>query len=386
MLKEKFKEQVIMSSVADFHVATFYSEGPPHDKGLALRQPYELLRSAFKGWCRRFHGYSLRRVRKLVLHDGTAGAVYTKEFSSVAGYLRYPNTGYNAIGFGAFKPFIVLHLLEQVLRPGQLLLFMDCNVLKHWNLAAYPQLAAETTRWFLDVHGNEGVAQPRENPATRHVHICSKIALDAAEGACGHKDLASLPSPHSNRIAIRAGTQAAHLMRLWLNATQREDEYLPSSTRPGGRWHTPEQCSFGLIDGCRHGPSFLWFEYFFTPLHARWFGSGAAPAHRSSTALLPMREETLHVARARTPPHAIAIDHRWGKALTTVSAALARSGTGSAVVHSSLNAKQTALQRRVDACLVFPRHAMRCPGVIYQANSSHWNFAGLERPFVARPL
>ena len=24
-----------MSSVADFHVATFYSEGPPHDKGLA---------------------------------------------------------------------------------------------------------------------------------------------------------------------------------------------------------------------------------------------------------------------------------------------------------------------------------------------------------------
>lgn len=106
---------------------------------------------------------------------------------------------------------------------------------------------------------------PRENPSTTHLHICSRRALDAAEADCGGADLASLPSPHSNRIAVRHTREAIGLMRQWLNATQHEARYLPSATRPGGRWHTPEQCSFGLIDACRHGKDEVWFEYFCAP-------------------------------------------------------------------------------------------------------------------------
>ena len=101
-----------------FHVATVYSEGPPHDKGLSLRAPHNLLRATFSSWCDAFHGYSIRRVRKLQLSDGTRGTTYTKEFSRVAGYLKYPNTGYNAIGFGAFKPFVILHVFETRMRDG----------------------------------------------------------------------------------------------------------------------------------------------------------------------------------------------------------------------------------------------------------------------------
>ena len=303
-----------VGGASGFHVATFYSEGPPHDKGLPLRRPFELLRAAFHGHCQSFHGYSLRRVRKAVLQDGTRGSDYTKEYSKVAGYLKYPNTGYNAIGFGAFKPFIILHVLER-LEPRALLLFMDTNVLKHWNLAAYAPLAGGTTAWFLDTYGREGVAMPRENPATRHVHICSARALEAAERSCVRadhagssgssgtittgsgsgsgagtgtsrrteaSDLAALPSPHSNRLAVRQQPTAVHFMhltltltltptltlkqvrkqpaaihfmRLWLNATRDEPTFLPSPVRQGGRWHTPEQCSFGLLDACRHGRS-----------------------------------------------------------------------------------------------------------------------------------
>jgi hypothetical protein len=144
----------------DFHVATFYTEGPPHDKGLSLRLSFELLRTAFEPWCASFHGYSVRRIRALSLRDGTPGRLYAKEFSPVSGHLNYPNTGYNTIGFGAFKPFIVLHVLEQ-LAVGDYLYFTDCNVLKHWNLQAFPNLAAITTRWLLAAYGHEDVASAR---------------------------------------------------------------------------------------------------------------------------------------------------------------------------------------------------------------------------------
>ena len=53
-------------------------------------------------------------------------------------------------------------------------------MLKHWNLAAYAPLAAETAAWLLREYGGAGVVMPRENPSTRHVHICSAAALDAA--------------------------------------------------------------------------------------------------------------------------------------------------------------------------------------------------------------
>jgi hypothetical protein len=116
------------SKAPGFHVATSYSEGPPYDHGLPLASSYQILRAAFVNSCEHFHGYSIRQIRSLLLADGvTLGADYTREFSAVAGYLRYPNTGYNTIGFGAFKPFVVLHVLERML-PNEVLLFMDCNV------------------------------------------------------------------------------------------------------------------------------------------------------------------------------------------------------------------------------------------------------------------
>lgn len=442
-------------------VATFYSEGPPHDKGLALSRQYQHLANAFAGHCDQFHGFSVRQVRSLHLKDGTRGANYVREYSAVAGYLRYPNTGYNTIGFGAFKPFIILYVLERLQEQGQLggdlaasnVLFMDCNVLKHWNLAAYAPLAAQTTEWLLRYYGKEGVAMPRENPSTRHEHICSDAALSGMESrwsaACGgavaegvpSTELAHLPSPHSNRLAVRAkDPEAAAFLRLWLAASHNESEYLPSPVRPGGRWHTPEQCSYGLIDACRHGRSELWFEYFFTPKHARLFNLVQRPLGGEAAAPIP-------VARTRTPPEHIAADHRWGQSLSAVAKVLklsarkplhrryaARDGRDASAVSAGSDAarsfgrvaageatsaagsmaladtrsSQTAsrvgedadeqqgdslLPREwstsgqvVDACLAFPRLARRCPGVLYRTNGTHWNFERLSRPFVARAL
>lgn len=404
-----------------FHVATFYSEGEPFDKGLALTKQHEHLKNAFQGHCSQFHSYSARRVRRLRLRDGTAGANYVKEYSAVAGYLKYPNTGYNTIGFGAFKPFIILHVLESLemwrreydgdpekRRRGTdaNLLFMDCNVLKHWNLVAYAPLAAQTTSWLLKYYGAEGVAMPRENPSTRHEHICSHNSLSGMEahwraGECrgaatsdattatrlvSAEDLGKTPSPHSNRIAVRIADPAAvTLLHLWLAASHNETEYLPSPVRAGGRWHTPEQCSFGLLDACRHGRSELWFEYFFTPRHARLFKPGSRP--QGSVAASPIA-----VARTRTPPHHIAANHVWGISLNAVADTLMRSAWREDAKTEEENAGSVlppgwrTSGNVVDACLAFPRLYMRCPGVHYKSNGTHWNFERLSRPFVARML
>ena len=77
-----------MERYAGFHVATFYSEGPPHDKGLALSRSFQLLKEAFLPFCKSFHGYSVRRIRSLVLADGTRGADYSREYSKVSGHLN----------------------------------------------------------------------------------------------------------------------------------------------------------------------------------------------------------------------------------------------------------------------------------------------------------
>ena len=366
------------SRYAHFHVATFYTEGPPHDKGLSLIPSYLLLKAAFEPWCASFDAYSVRRIRGEKLRDGTPGHLFAKEFSKVAGYLNYPNTGYNTIGFGAFKPFIILHVLER-LSEGEYLYFTDCNVLKHWNLQAFPNLAAQTTKWLLAAYGHEDVAMPRENPSMTHRYICSARALDAAEKSCGGIDLASMPSPHSNRIAIRNTAKAANLMRLWLNATQDEGTYLPAPTRKGGRWHTPEQCSFGLIDACRHGRDEVWFEYFYTRHHARLLDLGSYWGNSRRPALLRAREY-INVARTRSPTLTIEHDHRWGRSLDAVAKALPPEPEG-----------------LVDACLVFPRlndvrhtkHTdLQCPNVLYKrANDTTFVFAeSREKPFKARPL
>jgi hypothetical protein len=173
------------------------------------------------------------------------------------------------------------------------------QVMKHWNLAAFPSRAAQTARWLLNVYGREtGVVMPRENPSTKMFHICSDAALSAAEKGCGGVGLGELPSPHSNRFVVLKGRTAELRMRKWLDATRNETEYLPSPVRSGGRWHTPEQCSFGLIDAdCGvTGRSQLWFEYFFTVHHARPFFTEVRPGRAGSFVAIP-------VARSRNPPH-----------------------------------------------------------------------------------
>ena len=159
--------------------------------------------------------------------------------------------------------------------------------------------------------------------------------------------------------------------------------------RPGGRWHTPEQCSFGLIDACRHGRDDVWFEYFFTRHHARTLEGGSYWQGKRAQPLRTRSHEFIAVARTRSPTLVIPPpdeppEHRWRVSLQAVADALPVDAHGQP-------------PRLVDACLVFPRlndvrhtriSELQCPNVLYrQLNETHWLFEESRAlPFKARPL
>ena len=127
--------------------------------------------------------------------------------------------------------------------------------LTHPHLAlslALPHPAAATRGKAFD-----GVVMPCENGALQLRHVCSLRALRGARRRCGDKrggiPLESLPSTHSNRLVAVAGRPAERAFHSWMNAGRHIDDMLPSEMADKGRWHTPEQCVFGLIHACRDG-------------------------------------------------------------------------------------------------------------------------------------
>lgn len=343
------KRKVHILPNARFHVVSFFTEGRPHDAGLNLRPQHAKLRAELEPYCR-FHGFSARQLRALRLVDGTTGERAVPAYPAVAGH---PNAGLNAVGWGSFKPFVLLAVMERA-APGSVLLYVDSNVDKHWFLGAFGPLLHHTARWLLEVAGHEDVAMPRERASLTFAHTCSRAAIHGAEARCGGRRLAHLHSAQANRIAVRAGPRAALLLRLWLNATLRVEEMVPSAMLPGTHVkHTPEQCAFGLLDACRNGPSSVFFDPFFTRLHAkstvpdaaepskkRW-RSGARRAGRGGEL---HSGETLRVFMSRAPPNRIEIGTERGSVLARLAANPDWWGN-----------RSWPRGRWVDACLAFPR-------------------------------
>jgi hypothetical protein len=353
-------------------VVTFYTEGAPHDAGLPLRSQAERLRSALAPYCTRFLAFTLREVRSMKLQDGTRCSRLARD---LRGHLAHanggvpPNLGYAAIGFGAARPCFMLAVLEQM-QDGSVLYYVDVNVAKHWNLAAFPHHAERTARWLLahaavSRHAFDGVVMPCENSVLQMRHICSRKALRAAEERCGGKPLAHLPSTHSNRFVALAGAPARRALRAWMAAGERLDELLPSEMSDRHRWHTPEQCLFGLLDACRNGASEVgnvWFDWFFTRMHARpcdELGGGG----RRRRGLNLSEELPVFQSRLATLPQRFEDSSRHG------------------IVLQALARDAPAQDDVLDACLAFPRALVGCPGLYYRhvsVGSARWNTSNLD--------
>lgn len=235
-----------------FAMVTFYTEGPPHDQGLHLAPQAEAMRAVFEPHLdhrrARFFAFSLRDVRSMVLKDGTHCSVLARDlrerFTPASKHKAPPNAGYASIGYGSARPCFILYVLERMGR-GSVLLYVDVNLQKHWNLAAFPDHAETTARWLLAharavrVHSYDGVVMPCENGALKLRHICSLRALKGARQRCKGKPLGHLPSLHSNRFVAEASGSAERALRAWIRVGLRLDELIPSEMHDQGRWHTP---------------------------------------------------------------------------------------------------------------------------------------------------
>ena len=194
------------------HVVTFYSEGPPHDRGKPLSAHAGVLEAAFAPHVGSFRAYSAREVRTLRLRTGESGADVLAESSHPA----VKNPGLAALGHMAVKPFLLLHRLE-ALAPGEWLIFLDVNVLQHalagWSRRAtectwlplnaaecsphqvlkHPELLSgarrlsETTEWLWNrTRPSADVFMPHEAPGKLVKHFCKTHAV------CTASDRASL--------------------------------------------------------------------------------------------------------------------------------------------------------------------------------------------------
>lgn len=343
-----------------FHVATFYTEGSPNDQGLSLARQASLLRERLTPFCDAFHGYSARRIRESTLADGTSGASAVFAHPPVRGH---PNRGLNTVGWGAFKPFVLLHVAERV-AAGTDVLFVDCNLHKHWILGAFPALAARTAHWLLDTAGpqHEDVVMPRERVSLTFAHTCSVRSLEAAAARCGGRSLASYTSAQANRVAVRTGPRAAVLLRLWLDGcVNRTDELVPSAMLPGTHLsHTPEQCVFGLLDACRNGAQPVFFDPFFTTMHAKVVNV-SAPHERGWS----VTADNLPYFMSRNPPSRIDVGTARGAVLARLHAmrdtaplAAAAEPSAAAEAHTPWSGARAVAAWRaeaVDVCTVFPR-------------------------------
>ena len=105
-----------------YNYVFFFSEGPPNDKGLALKDCKDKLIEAAKP-----HVNNISYYTPKILEDMGYGD-YVKNYEDKGLCTRNP--GMNHIGFEAWKPLILLLELEKM-DTGDILIYRDCNVNKY---------------------------------------------------------------------------------------------------------------------------------------------------------------------------------------------------------------------------------------------------------------
>lgn len=265
------------------HLITFYTEGKPHDGGLDLRAVLVNF-SKFVGMhFSSFRAWSRRKVAEVAPHVVQA----------IPSMPLQLNPGLNAIGYGAFKPWLLLDALKRVGR-GEIVMFHDANVKKYpvyaQHGAGYPAMA----RFVLDNLGAD-VYMPMCNPSTNFLaQFCKAqvvrelgagfflpkgtvearprlgwrkflapanrpvVADDYAraqaratpEQRTKMNELFAYPLLNAHVVLARKSDAAVALLQEWLDAALHLEWMAPLpnlAPHPLYHWHTPEQAVFSVI-------------------------------------------------------------------------------------------------------------------------------------------
>lgn len=256
------------------HLSTLYSQGPPHDTGRDLS-------NAARAFSKMYGRVGFDSVRMWTLEEMRRVAPeLVKEYPSSQRAPRNP--GLHTMGFMAFKPFVMLEAFDRM-ADGDIIVFRDTNVLKYKSYRQDPGHLPSLARFVLDNTGADLYMPPQLPKVWRMRHHCKASLLrelgvglyntshpghpdhgkagaptfeDFAKAATGEQLktlelLYNYPLPFANTIFARKSPQGRKLLEDWLDAC-RHSNWLTVRTHaaanhPQYRWHTPEQCVFGVL-------------------------------------------------------------------------------------------------------------------------------------------
>jgi hypothetical protein len=134
--------------MAKYHMITFFSQGPPHDKGLNLQKAANSLEQKYVNYVDSFTKYSPKVLKNM----GHPLVDYSAE------YQPENNQGYPATGFGYWRPLIIFLKLQEI-ENGDILFQQDCNVEKNpqflnlaENVKNFANLALKNRDFFIAHH------------------------------------------------------------------------------------------------------------------------------------------------------------------------------------------------------------------------------------------
>jgi hypothetical protein len=272
-------------AVADprVHLVTFYTEGRPHDTGMDLRAAQAQFREAVGRHFVSYRAWSHREVKAVAPH-------VVRVFKSLPLQL---NPGYNHIGYGAYKPWLLLEALSRAL-PGEIVMMHDVNIQKYPVYALHGREYAGMARFVMGSLGAD-VYMPMDEPPRnfiagytkaqvvrelgagyfvpngtvdegpwmrwrrriapeRHPQILREWAaaqLPASKAQA--RTMAAIfayPQLNAHLVIARNTAPARALLREWLDACGHDEWMAPRpdlAPHPCFRWHTPDQGVFSVI-------------------------------------------------------------------------------------------------------------------------------------------
>jgi hypothetical protein len=222
-----------------FRFVSFYSEGPPYDKGLPLSIQKEGAIKALQGHCMATF-YTPQRLREL-------GYEYAVREYDDRGCVT-ENPGCEKLGFFAWKP-LILWLELKAANDGDIVMFHDLNISKYpvyqANLETLPFFAKKS----LEACGFDFFV-PREGVNKRLYHHAKRNVIEELGGAGPF--YTNFPQAIVNTIFVRKSQASMELLEEWMEACKVERWITgwtdPAfQTHPGFMWHCPEQAILGAI-------------------------------------------------------------------------------------------------------------------------------------------
>jgi hypothetical protein len=125
------------------HLATAYSRGPPHDRGLNLSQAHRIFEDTFAPHFDSYRGWTIAELR-------VVAPQLTREFPDTDA-LPF-NPGFEKVGFLAYKAHVLRAALDSA-AAGDVVVYRDMNVLKYPQYSGLPTELRGLALWTLGASG-----------------------------------------------------------------------------------------------------------------------------------------------------------------------------------------------------------------------------------------